>query len=1088
MNLLARIILYTFLLLPFGAFAQNNRADLVAQQVQQARANGNIEEAIRLNAIEIEIRRTDPYNSQLYLANSIHSQAINYSDINDYDKAIMLEEEAIDIFRKVDKQKKYIGVCLNNMAAYYFSRGLINDYAKAESLAEEALKYEEKGSEDYVNTLNLLVVYYTAAGHAIKANDLSKRLFKQGKKVYGLNTVKYAEIISNQSIKLANLGNFTDAINYAEESTAIWEEVGDTMNISFARLLLNTANYYAAREDYHTCVQKLERARTILRVIEGENGLNYIQCTGDLASAYNHIGDLQKADDLANAVQNGITIDDNETSTIIRAQSLKKQAEVFATNGNYKMAISLQNAVLSIYSLYADSIGIANAYNRLSNYNYHDGDIDKAIHHCQKSIDIYSRNNAPKTDIAQAYNSMSIYQYYANNYDDALKYVTNAIQLYNEENDSTSSFYAKAMTNAALYYYAVGDIDKAIDMALHSYDLQKQVLGEGHPDNVTNLFNIAHYYYTKKDYDNLHVYFHKAIQQQSDLVRKNFSHMTTAGREMYWNTKRFVYAVAPAYAYLCEHQDSILLDAYNAQLFTKGILLNSEIDFKALLMQSGNSVLLEKYMKLNNLYGQIADIYNSLAQDESIKANQQKEIETLQRNATTLERELIRDSKEYGDYTAYMTISAKQIGASLQEGDVAVELFEIEAEGGKAYYALYLKKDWEIPRLVKMFSYQDLRALQYNGKDFYKLLSDRDGVNYLFTQGNVGQMVWNPLIQSWGEDVKNVYFSPSGLFYQWGIEYLMLGDGQRIGEKYNIYRLSSTKLLAQRSEKQPITNASVFGGFDYDLPTELMAELHKGINSYTNELVTASSDEDLAMQRSIFDLDNTVADSLSLRGSVHYLQGTLDEVERIGEQLMQHNISTDMYIREMGIEENFKSLSGKKNSIVHIATHGFSFNEKHEGRKILSSVLGDSWTVSVSDANLNYSGLLFSGANNILNGIKLPPNVENGILTSREISMLDLRGLDMIVLSACETGLGDIKEDGVFGLQRGFKKAGAQTILMSLWSVNDRATQMMMTSFYQALMQGNTRHEAFKQAQERVRAAGFTSPFYWASFIMLDDM
>lgn len=1085
---LIRSLFCLFLFLPIYTLAQDNRADLVAQQVQQARANGNIEEAIRLNDIEIGIRRNDPYNSRLFLANSIHTQAINYSDINDYDKAIMLEEEALNIFRKVDKKQKYIGICLNNMAAYHFSRGLINDYSKAESLAEEALKYEEKGSEEYVNTLNLLVVYYTAAGHAIKANDLSKRLFKQGKKVYGLHTVKYAEIISNQSIKLANLGNITDAINYAEESTAIWEEVGDTMNLSFARLLLNTANYYAGREDYQSCVQKLERARKILQVIEGENGLNYIQCMGDLASAYNHIGDLQKADDLANAVQQGITIDDNESTTIIKAQSLKKQAEVFAANGNYKMAISLQNAVLAIYTQYADSIGIANAYNRLSNYNYHDGNIDKAIYHCQKSIDIYSRNNAPKTDMAQAYNSMSIYQYFANNYDDALKYVNNAIQLYHEENDSTSSLYAKAMTNAALYSYAVGDIDKAIDMALHSYDLQKNVLGEGHPDNVMNLFNIAHYYYTKKDYDNLHAYFHKAIQQQSHLVRTNFSHMTTAGREMYWNTKRFVYAVAPTYAYLCENQDSILLDAYNAQLFTKGILLNSEIDFKALLMQSGNSALLEKYMKLNNLYGQIADIYNSLAQDESIKTNQQKEIETLQRNATTLERELIRDSKEYGDYTAYMTISAKQIAASLQEGDVAVELFEIEAEGGKAYYALYLKKGWEIPRMVKMFSYQDLRALQYNGKDFYQLLADREGINYLFTKGEIGQMVWNPLIQSWGDDVKNVYFSPSGLFYQWGIEYLLLGDGQRISEKYDIHRLSSTKLLAQQVEKNPITNASVFGGFDYDLPTELMAELHKGVNNYTNELVTASNDEDLAMQRSIFDLDNTVADSLSLRGSVHFLQGTLDEVERIGEQLMQHNIATDMFTHEMGIEENFKALSGKRNSIVHIATHGFSFNEKHEGRKILSSVLGDSWTVSVSDANLNYSGLLFSGANNILNGKTLPPDVENGILTSREISMMDLRGLDMIVLSACETGLGDIKEDGVFGLQRGFKKAGAQTILMSLWSVNDRATQMMMTSFYQALMQGYTRHEAFKQAQERVRTAGFNDPFFWASFIMLDDM
>ena len=132
-----RSLFCIFLFCPVCTFAQQNRADLVAQQVQQARANGNIEEAIRLNDIEIGIRRNDPYNSQLFLANSIHTQAINYSDINDYDKAIMLEEEALDIFRKVDKKQKYIGICLNNMAAYHFSRGLINDYSKAESLAEE---------------------------------------------------------------------------------------------------------------------------------------------------------------------------------------------------------------------------------------------------------------------------------------------------------------------------------------------------------------------------------------------------------------------------------------------------------------------------------------------------------------------------------------------------------------------------------------------------------------------------------------------------------------------------------------------------------------------------------------------------------------------------------------------------------------------------------------------------------------------------------------------------------------------------------------------------------------------------------------
>lgn len=1087
MNHKARILLFILCIHSISLYAQNE-ADQLAQQVLQARAEGKIDEAIRLNSLEIEIRKKDPHYSKLFLASSIHSQAINYSTINGYDKAIELEEEALDIFRQVDKKKKSVGICLNNLAAYYFSRGQTGDYAKAEVLAEEAIQYEQKGTEEYVNTLNLLVVYHTAAGHAIKANDLSKRLFKQGKKVYGLKTVKYAEIMSNQSIKLANLGNFTDAIGYAEESASIWEEVGDTMNLSFARLLTNTANYYSSREDYQTCITKLERARVILRKIEGESGLNYIQCTGELSSAYNHLGDLQKADDLANAAQNGITADTDETTTIIKAQSLKKQAEVFANNGNYKVAVNLQNVVLNIYTQHADSLGMANAYDCLSNYYYHDNNVNKAIDCSKKSIAIYSNNNGKKTDIAQAYNSMSIYHYHNSDFNTALKYSTDALRLYAEEGDTTSSFYAKALTNAALYNYATGNVDNAIRDALHSYNLLKRVLGESHPDNVTSLFNIAHYYYTQGDYQKLYEYFHQALQLQSSLVRENFSHMTTAGREMYWNTQKFVYSIAPTYAYLCENQDSLLLDAYNAQLFTKGILLNSEIDFKALLMRSGDTVLLEKYLELTNLYNQIADIYNTSAQEEDIKINHDREVETLQRKATTLERELMRTSKEYGDYTANMTISAEQIAASLQEGDVAVELFEIDVDGGKAYYAMYLKKGWYTPRLVKMFSYLDLKALQHNGKDFYSLITDHDGVNYLFSESDVGQMVWNPLIQSWGNDIKNVYFSPSGLFYQWGIEYLLLGDGERINDKYNIHRLSSTKLLAQRHEEHTIANAAIFGGFDYDISADLMAELHQGISNYTNELVTAANEEDLAMQRSIFDLDNAVTDSLSLRGSVHFLQGALDEAELIGEQLMQHNIPTNMFTRELGIEENFKALNGQPHSIVHVATHGFSLNEKHEGRKTIASIIGNSWTASSNDVNLNYSGLLFSGANNVLNGKTLPAGVENGILTSREISMLDLRGLDMIVLSACQTGLGEIKEDGVFGLQRGFKKAGAQTLLMSLWSVNDRATQIMMTSFYQSLMQGVTRHDAFKQAQAQVQTAGFTAPFYWAAFIMLDDL
>ena len=205
---------------------------------------------------------------------------------------------------------------------------------------------------------------------------------------------------------------------------------------------------------------------------------------------------------------------------------------------------------------------------------------------------------------------------------------------------------------------------------------------------------------------------------------------------------------------------------------------------------------------------------------------------------------------------------------------------------------------------------------------------------------------------------------------------------------------------------------------------------------------------------------------------------------------MQHNIDTDIYEGNEGTEEAFKNLSGQHFSLIHVATHGFALSEEavRKDAKAIRYLDTTNDETSQADNSLCYSGLLMAGANNVLTGKTLPQGLENGVLTAREIAQLDLQGLDLAVLSACQTGLGELKEDGVFGLQRGFKKAGAHTLLMSLWSVDDEATQIMMTNFYQNLVSGKTKRQAFHSAQEAVRNnPRFNSPFYWASFIMLDD-
>ena len=131
------------------------------------------------------------------------------------------------------------------------------------------------------------------------------------------------------------------------------------------------------------------------------------------------------------------------------------------------------------------------------------------------------------------------------------------------------------------------------------------------------------------------------------------------------------------------------------------------------------------------------------------------------------------------------------------------------------------------------------------------------------------------------------------------------------------------------------------------------------------------------------------------------------------------------------------------------------------------------------------SGLVFSGGQHAWLGNPIPENIEDGILTAEEVSGMDLSKTKLLVLAACQTGLGDISGEGVYGLQRGFKLAGVETIIMSLWRVNDAMTELLMTTFYTSLINGKSKYESFQDAVDKVRKENH-NPEYWAAFIMLD--
>ncbi|MFZ1856983.1 MAG: CHAT domain-containing protein, partial [Chitinophagaceae bacterium] len=176
-------------------------------------------------------------------------------------------------------------------------------------------------------------------------------------------------------------------------------------------------------------------------------------------------------------------------------------------------------------------------------------------------------------------------------------------------------------------------------------------------------------------------------------------------------------------------------------------------------------------------------------------------------------------------------------------------------------------------------------------------------------------------------------------------------------------------------------------------------------------------------------------------------------------------------------------LNGNSPQILHIATHGFFLPEPDKKRE--ENNFSNENTYTLADDPLLRSGLILAGGNYAWSGKTPIDGVEDGIATAYEISQLNLSNTELVVLSACETALGDVKgSEGVFGLQRAFKMAGVKKMIVSLWQVPDKETAELMTTFYNYWMKGKTINDAFTQAQADMRKK--YAPFYWAAFVLVE--
>lgn len=409
---------------------------------------------------------------------------------------------------------------------------------------------------------------------------------------------------------------------------------------------------------------------------------------------------------------------------------------------------------------------------------------------------------------------------------------------------------------------------------------------------------------------------------------------------------------------------------------------------------------------------------------------------------------LLRTTKQRKNALPPSNVTWRDVQKRLGNGDAAIEFVRFNVfESGeikvlRMYAAVAMTRD-SSPILIPMATEKNLTLW---------VLKDPSELYSVNGYGNaLCKLVWYDILNYLeSQDINNIYFAPCGVLNQIAIESLPFDKESTVSYHYNLTRLSSTRELVNKHNLHPDKSAALYGDLFYRASAETMQQ----------------------------------ATTRSAVGTLPYSKQEINDISQLlsGKQYHVNKLS-----QKQGTEASFKSLSGKSPSILHLSTHGF-VNRPIEGNA------------------MQRSGLIMAYGARAWEGKSVPKDTEDGILTAAEIATLDLSGTDIVVLSACNTALGEVTTEGVWGLQRAFKQAGAQTIVMSLWQVDDEATAVFMQYFYEALLKGrqtlakavsidveiaehifNYPHDALATAQRRMRQhPQYSAPYYWAGFIVVD--
>ncbi|WP_431135517.1 tetratricopeptide repeat protein [Psychroserpens mesophilus] len=1043
-----------------------------------------------INAITIsdqfsEVNKAEKGNTAFYLGQTFFALKINAQTISLIEHAIEVSEDttSLDYVEKAkflgnvyDIESQYSkalqhykgalqALKINNQTqTLVYANGLSRvgsiyriegNYDKAEKTIIESLRIidhvESKTHLDYGTTLSSLSIVYKKKGQYKQAVSSAREGLDIIKNVTGVKSSEYASARTNLAQIYTETGEYDKAIDMQKEALALYDSIGKK-SINYAGALIALSNLYHEVGEYQKEIPILNEIQGILSETHSAQATIH----NNLGQAYDRMGDYEKA---LFFTQIGISKTTSTHSSY--GTRLQNLAFIYVKLGEMQKA--LETYALS-KSAIEEKYGTSHPlYGRLVNnigkLHYTLGNFPEAKTYFKEALDNFLNNfdeNHPK------------YGYYLNDYartllilgqsNEALTLMKNNLRLAEDNSRRDTEAYYNRQYNLAIAYNSLGRYEEALPLLLNSTENLKLKLGNDHPDYGKMLKSLSDTHVGLGNYDEAFrlmeitnevtikqldkiFKFRSEIEKKAFLkiVTKNFDDMQSvpisAGDEMdSWNALNL-----------------------NNQLMLKGLLLNNSKDVLSQLQTLNDTDIQQKIDNYNILKRRLTKVLSQSLLEREIDTDSLKAV------INTEEAQLVKLYSSHFSNQLDLTKDWKSSQKQLKKDEIAIEFSNFKYTNKNKltdsimYVAYIYKRHWKFPKMIPLFEQNKLESILKSSNP-----------NQLYTSQYLYDLIWSP-IENYTKDHNTIYFSPSGLLNQIQFAAIAKTNDFSIGQVYNLVQLSSTAILASKPT-EPATDSALFiGGIDY-------------------EYVEATSKTNLNSDYAYLDtevLRNTKA-TRSRGETWTYLEGTLAEINNLQSIFNRYQKDYLVLSGNEATETNLKRLSGNSPHVIHIATHGF-FYENLETNHANQFSLSTEDQYRLAEDPLLRSGLILAGANYAWKNGSNPNEIDDGILSAMEISHIDLSQTDIVVLSACETGLGDIDgSEGVYGLQRAFKMAGVDIIVMSLWQVPDAETAEFMNLFYENWVKDKQVRKAFTVAQRTMQEKYNDEPLKWAAFVLFE--